>query len=268
MSLLPIIGRAAAGLTTGGIFVAVKCSEKDPPTPPQYPWWFKPFSHGYDIPSVRRGYEVYRQVCATCHSCEQMAYRRMVNTVYPEKRVKELAAMNDVTDGPDSNGDMFTRPANLLDIFPSPYPNEEAARHANNGAYPPDLTTIAAAREGGADYLFALLTGYRDPPAGVHLRAGLYYNPYFPGGAISMPPPLNAGAIEYEDGTPATVPQMAKDVTQFLCWTQDPMHDERKLIGLKLVSGLFVWAFLSAIWHRTVWIPLKTLRIDFTKTRY
>ena len=267
MSMLSVAMRGVSLGVIGGS-AAVYCSEKDPPTPPMYPWWFKPLSHGYDIPSVRRGYEVYRQVCATCHSLEMMAYRRMVNTVYPERRVKEFAAMNDVTDGPDDKGEMYQRPGNLLDTFPSPYPNEQAARFANNGAYPPDLTVMAAAREGGADYMFSLLTGYREPPAGIKLRAGLYYNPYFPGGAISMPPPLQPGQLEYEDGTAATVSQMAKDVTQFLCWTQDPMHDERKLLGLKVCSALLVWTAISAVWHRTMWVPLKTLRIDFTKTRY
>ncbi len=261
--------RLAAGVLGGasGLYVA-QCSEKDPPTPPRYPWWFIPFSHGYDIPSVRRGYEVYRQVCATCHSLELMSYRRMVNTVYPERRVKEFAAMADVTDGPNDEGEMFQRPGNLLDHYPSPYPNEQAGRFANGGAYPPDLSQMAAAREGGADYLFSLLTGYRDPPQGIKLRAGLYYNTYFQGGAIGMPPPLVQGQVEYEDGTPATTSQMAKDVTQFLCWTQDPQHDERKLMGLKVTNAMVIWCLLSALWHRSVWIPLKTMRIDFAKTKY
>lgn len=151
---------------------------------------------------------------------------------------------------------MFTRPGNLLDPFPSPYPNEEAARFANQGASPPDLSQQAAAHHGGCDYIMSLLTGsttrsrysngssslvgYRDPPAGVSLRSGLYYNTYFPGGAISMPPPLNDGAIEYEDGTPAVASQMAKDVSQFLTWAQDPQHDERKLIVIILLLNVSI----------------------------
>lgn len=139
---------------------------------------------------------------------EQMRFRRLINDVYPEKRVKEIAASYDVVDGPNSEGEMFTRPGVITDPFPNPYPNAEAARFANGGAMPPDLSVMASARKRGPDYLFALLTGYGEPPEGIKLRPGLYFNNYFPGGSISMPPPLEDGMIDYEDGTPATVSQM------------------------------------------------------------
>ena len=261
-----VAGLGAAAISSLPHARPATCAEKDPPTPPHAPFWFKPKLHGFDVPSIRRGYEVYRQVCATCHSMESSSFRHMTNTVYPERRVKSIAASFDVVDGPNDIGEMFERPGGPLDAFPSPYPNEAAARYANNGAVPPDLSQIAAARHGGVDYLFALLTGYREPPAGIKLRSGLYYNTYFPGGAISMPPPLQNGQIEYEDGTPATKSQMAKDVCQFLTWAQDPMHDERKLLGLKVYSVMWVMAISTGLWYRLMWMTLRSRRIDFAKT--
>ena len=144
-----------------------------------------------------------------------------------------MAEDTEVMDGPNDEGEMFERPGKLSDYLPSPYPNEEAARYANNGAYPPDLSLIMKARHNGPDYVFALLTGYKDPPAGVAERETQYYNPYFPGAWIGMPMPLNEGAVEYDDGTPATATQMAKDVCTFLTWAAEPEADERKLMGVK-----------------------------------
>lgn len=255
----------AAGLAIAKAAPPAECSDKDPPHPPRYPFWFKSFFGAHDIPSARRGYEVYRQVCATCHSMKQLHFRHLVNQLYPEKRVKQIAMSYDVIDGPNDEGEMFERPGILTDAFPSPYPNEEAGRYANGGALPPDLSVYTSAKHEGCDYIFSLLTGYREPPAGVELRSGLYYNTYFPGGALSMPPPLSDGAVEFEDGTPATCSQMAKDVVQFLCWASEPTHDERKVLGLKGASGFLMGAALTGVWYRFVWIGYKTRRIDFTK---
>jgi len=243
-----------------------RCEDKDPPHPPRYPFWVKSIFHSHEIPSVRRGYEVYRQVCATCHSMKQLHFRHLVNFVLPEKRMKEIAAGYDVVDGPNDEGEMFTRPGILVDAFPSPYPNEEAARYANGGANPPDLSVYTTAKHEGLDYIFALLLGYRDPPAGIEVRDGLHYNPYFPGGLISMPNPLHSdGLVDYEDGTPCTKSQMAKDVVNFLCWAAEPAHDERKLVGLKAMSACFFGTFIVGFWYRSMWIGFKTRRIDFTK---
>ncbi|CAG9473668.1 cytochrome c1 precursor, putative [Plasmodium vivax] len=244
------------------------CMDYEPPHTPHYPFWFKSMFHSHDIPSVRRGFEVYRQICATCHSMEQLQFRSLVNEVYPENRMKQIAASYDIEDGPDDKGEMFTRPGTLTDSFPKPYPNEEAARYANNGASPPDLSVITTARHDGPDYIFSLLTCYRDPPEGIHLRPGLYYNTYFAGGSISMPPPLQDDMIEYEDGTPCNVSQMAKDVVNFLTWAAEPTHDERKLTGLKLVSGAFVAMVLMTVWQRFFWTIYATRRIDFGKIKY
>lgn len=155
------------------------------------------------------------------------------------------------------------RPGKLSDYFPSPYPNEEAARAANNGAYPPDLSWIVSARNGGADYIFALLTGYHDPPAGVVLREGQYYNPYFPGGAIGMAQALYNEAMEYGDGTPATASQLAKDVSVFLKWASEPEHDTRKQILIKSIGMFTLLAGLTYYIKRHKWSTLKSRKISF-----
>jgi len=219
-----------------------------------------------DIPSVRRGYEVYRQVCATCHAMRQLHFRMLVNQVYPQEYMKAIAKNYDVTDGPNDEGEMFQRPAILNDAFPSPYPNEEAARYANGGANPPDLSVYTTAKHEGVDYIFALLLGYRDPPMGVECRDGLYYNTYYPGGLIGMPNPLHSNElVDYEDGTPCTKSQMAKDVVMWLTWASEPTHDERKLMGLKAGFASLLGTAFAVIWYRTHWIGFKTRRIDFVK---
>lgn len=172
-----------------------------------------------------------------------------------------MAEDTDVIDGPNDEGEMFERPGKLSDYMPSPYPNEEAARFANNGAYPPDLSLIVKARPNGVDYIFALLTGYKDVPAGIAERDTQYYNPYFPGGWIGMPPPLADGAVDYEDGTPNTSVQMAKDVTTFLAWASEPEADERKLMGMKTMTMLTVLFFITWYYKRVKWSVVKNRRL-------
>lgn len=258
----PMFG-GVAGIVGGGSFVA--CGDKDPPHFPEYPFYFKPNCHSFDISSVRRGYEVYRQVCSTCHSMKQIHFRHLTNQILPEGRVKQIASSYDITDGPNDEGEMFQRPGILTDAFPNPYPNEEAARYSNGGALPPDLSLYAACKHDGPEYMFSLLNGYCEPPAGVELRSGLYYNTYMAGGAIAMPPPLENGQVEFEDGTPATVPQMAHDLVSFVTWATDPTHDERKLMGLKVCSGFALWSFLLIMYKNFMWAQWKTNRIDFKK---
>ncbi|KAF5907288.1 cytochrome c1, heme protein, mitochondrial-like, partial [Clarias magur] len=229
-------------LTAGGAGLAlilhqsVKASDLEL-HPPSYPWSHGGMLSALDHASIRRGYQVYKQVCAACHSMEYLAFRNLVGVSHTEEEVKVLAEEIEVVDGPDESGEMFTRPGKLSDYFPKPYSNPEAARAANNGALPPDLSYIVNARHGGEDYVFSLLTGYCDPPAGVTMREGLYYNPYFPGQAIAMAPPIYNEVLEYDDGTPATMSQVAKDVCTFLRWAAEPEHDQRKKMGLKLLMG-------------------------------
>lgn len=190
-------------------------------------------------------------------------------------------------DGPNDQGEFFERPGKLSDYFPSPYPNEEAARAANNGAYPPDLSYIVSARHGGENYIFALLTGYTDPPAGVNLRDGQYFNPYFPGGAIGMAQVIYNEVserisknksderlktfsnfvfqtLEFEDGTPASAAQIAKDVATFLKWTAEPEHDDRKRMLIKLFGILSILTVLSYYIKRHKWSTMKSRKIVFT----
>ncbi|KAF8972649.1 cytochrome C1 family-domain-containing protein [Flammula alnicola] len=205
--------------------------------PQAYPWSHNGILDTFDHASIRRGYQVYREVCAACHSLDRIAWRNLVGVSHTADEARAMAEEVEYTDGPNAEGEMFQRPGKLADYMPAPYPNEEAARAGNAGAYPPDLSLIIKARHGGADYVFSLLTGYLDPPAGVEIRDGMNYNPYFPGGAISMARVLFDGLVEYDDGTPATTSQMAKDVVTFLSWAAEPEHDERKKYGIKASSS-------------------------------
>ncbi|KAK1410056.1 hypothetical protein QVD17_36589 [Tagetes erecta] len=228
---------------------------------PSYPWPHQGILSSYDHASIRRGHQVYTQVCASCHSMGLISYRDLVGVAYTEEETKAMAAEIEVVDGPNDEGEMFTRPGKLSDRFPQPYANEQAARFANGGAYPPDLSLITKARHNGQNYVFALLTGYRDPPAGVTIREGLHYNPYFPGGAIAMPKMLNDGAVEYEDGTPATEAQMGKDIVSFLSWAAEPEMEERKLMGFKWIFVLSLALLQAAYYRRLRWSVLKSRKL-------
>jgi len=262
--ILTSVGAVTGGI--GALLFALDQSVKASGTevhPQQMPWSHKGLIAALDHASARRGYEVYKQVCAACHSMRFIAYRNLINVTHTEAEAKAEAEQIQVSDGPDEQGNMFMRPGKLSDYFPSPYPNEEAARAANNGAYPPDLSYIVSARHGGEDYIFALLTGYCDAPAGVVLREGQYFNPYFAGGAISMAQVLYNEVIEYEDGTPATASQLAKDIGTFLKWTSEPEHDDRKRMVIK---ALGIFTFLTVISYyikRHKWSSLKSRKIVF-----
>ncbi|KJA15239.1 hypothetical protein HYPSUDRAFT_220130 [Hypholoma sublateritium FD-334 SS-4] len=229
--------------------------------PQAYPWSHKGILDTFDHASIRRGYQVYREVCAACHSLDRIAWRNLVGVSHTADESRAMAEEVEYTDGPNGEGEMFQRPGKLADYMPAPYPNEEAARAGNAGAYPPDLSLIIKARHGGADYVFSLLTGYMDPPGGVEIREGMNYNPYFPGGAISMARVLFDGLVEYDDGTPATTSQMAKDVVTFLSWAAEPEHDERKKYGIKAVIIFSVLTAISLYVKRFKWGPIKNRKI-------
>ncbi|XP_077286649.1 cytochrome c1 [Arctopsyche grandis] len=231
--------------------------------PPHYNWSHNGLISSFDHASIRRGYEVYKQVCAACHSLQYMAYRNLVGISHTEAEAKVEAAEVMVRDGPDEVGNYFMRPGKLSDYFQSPYPNEEAARAANNGAYPPDLSYIVSARKGGEDYIFSLLTGYAEAPAGIFLKEGQYFNPYFPGGAISMAQALYNEAMEYTDGTPPTASQLAKDVSTFLRWTSEPEHDDRKRMLIKAVGYGVIAISISYYMYRFRWTTMKSRKLAF-----
>jgi ubiquinol-cytochrome c reductase cytochrome c1 subunit len=207
----------------------------------------------YDRASAQRGFQVYKEVCAACHAMRLLSYRNLRELGFTEQQVAAIAAQYQVMDGPNDEGQMFERPARASDRFRSPFPNQQAARAANNGAYPVDLSVITKARIGGADYIYALLTGYQDPPPGVTLMDGMNYNRYFPGHQIAMARPLNPDQVEYADGTPATIEQMARDVTTFLAWAAEPELEQRRAMGVKVIIFLTILAGLVYAVKRKVW---------------
>ena len=217
-------------------------------------WSFYGIFGTYDRGAVQRGYQVYAENCSSCHGLRLLAYRNLGDIGFSAGEVKAIAAQFEVTDGPDEEGEMFERPARPADRFVSPFANDNAARAANNGALPPDLSLIVKARTRGPDYVYALLIGYAEAPEDHPVADGMNYNPVFPGAEIAMPPPLFDDAVEYADGTPATVEQMAEDVVSFLYWAAEPKLEERKRIGIKvmlfliILSGLFI-AVKQKVWR-------------------
>lgn len=240
-------------------------SSDDVVHPPEYPWRHTQLFSSYDVAALRRGFQVYREVCASCHSIELIRWRELVGVTHTKEEVVAMAKDCDVIDGPNDEGEMFERPGKLFDKLPKPYINDEAGRAANGGALPPDLSLMVKARHSGHDYVFALLTGYSEPPAGKVMMEGLHYNPYFPGGGISMPPPLGDEGVEYEDGTPATVSQQARDVAQFLHWSAEPEQDERKKAAAKYMAVLGLIALSTGVYKRWKWSPLKTRLVSYVK---
>ncbi|MBO6551606.1 MAG: cytochrome c1 [Roseitalea sp.] len=245
--------------------------------PREQDWSFAgPFGM-YDQAQLQRGLKIYAENCSACHALSRVNFRNLADLGYSDEQIKAFAANYEVEDGPDDFGDMFFRPATAADAFPSPFPNQEAARAANGGAYPPDLSLIAKARapirgfpafvidpfrnyaENGPDYIYSLLTGYKDEvPEDVSVPEGLWYNPYFASGtALAMAPPLFEGMHEFDDGTEATVSNMAKDVAAFLMWTAEPHMDERKQLGFRVMVFLLIFAALLYLSKKQVWARVE-----------
>jgi len=232
--------------------------------PTAYPWEHTKWTKTFDHQALRRGFQVYREVCSTCHSLKRIPYRSLVGTVATVDEMKALAEENEYDTEPNDEGEIEKRPGKLSDYLPAPYKNDEAARAANQGALPPDLSLMVKARHGGCNYIFSLLTGYpEEPPAGASVAAGLNFNPYFPGTGIAMARVLYDGLVEYEDKTPATASQMAKDVVEFLNWTAEPEMDARKKMGFKVMI-ISVTLFALSVWvKRYKWSPVKTRKIVY-----
>jgi len=243
----------AAGLAFSGGFTGIARAQEEAPSPPSQQWSFNGVFGTYDRAALQRGFQVYKEVCASCHPVKHLAFRDLAEIGYSEDQVKGIAAQVQVTDGPNDSGEMFQRPGRPSDPIPGPFPNDQAARAANNGALPPDLSLITKAREGGPDYVYAIATGFRDAPAGFKMNEGMYFNEYFNGHQIKMPPPLSPDQVKYADGTPATVPQMAHDVVTFLSWAAEPTLEERHRIGFKVIFFLIVATGVFYAAKRKIW---------------
>jgi len=229
-----------------------------------YPWEHEKLAKTFDHQALRRGFQVYREVCSSCHSMSRIPYRSLVGTMMTTDEAKALAEENEYDTEPNDEGEIEKRPGKLSDYIPGPYKNDEAARAANNGALPPDLSLIVKARHGGCNYIFSLLTGYpEEPPAGAVVQSGLNFNPYFPGTGIAMARVLYDGLVEYEDGTPATTSQMAKDVVEFLNWAAEPEMDDRKRMGWKTIAVGSVLFALSVWMKRHRWSTVKTRHMSY-----
>ena len=223
---------------------------------PQLNWSFSGILGTFDRASQQRGLQVYKEVCSGCHGMRLLAYRNLKAIGYKDEEIKAFAAENSVNTT-DDEGEVVERPARPSDKFVSPYPNDKAARAANGGAYPPDLSLIIKARPDGANYLHALLTGYEDAPAEKNIPDGMYYNKFYPGKLIGMPQPLYDDGVEYADGTKATPDQMAKDVTAFLAWASEPEMEERKRLGISVILFLLLLTTLSYFAMKQIWAPIK-----------
>jgi ubiquinol-cytochrome c reductase cytochrome c1 subunit len=222
-------------------------------------WSFQGPLGTFDRAALQRGFQVYNEVCSNCHALVHLRYGDLQGPDglgYSEDEVKAIAAQKQVTDGPNDQGEMFKRPARPSDYFVRPFPNDQAARAANNGALPPDLSLITKSREGGADYVYSILNGYRDPPPDLKMADGMNYNVYFPGHQIAMPQPLTDGAVKYADGTKATVEQMSHDVVTFLSWTAEPSLETRHRMGVKVLLFLGVTTGVFYLVKRKVWSKL------------
>ena len=224
-------------------------------------WSFKGYLGKFDRASLQRGYQVYTEVCASCHSMSYLSYRNLSEKGGPEfsiEQAKAIAANFEVTDGPNDDGDMFTRPARLSDKFVNPYRNVKEAMSLNGGAYPPDMSVLVKARSGGANYIYSLLLGYEDPPNDMTLDDGVYYNKYMYGKMIKMAKPLSDGLLEYNDGTEATEEQMSKDVVTFLAWAAEPHLEARHKIGFKAIIYLIILTLLVYLSMKRLWSRIES----------
>jgi ubiquinol-cytochrome c reductase cytochrome c1 subunit len=244
-----LFAASVVALTAGGYAFA----NSDQMPPRKIEWHFDGVFGRVDKQAAQRGFQVYKEVCSACHGLSRIAFRNLTEIGFSEAEVKALAATYQVKDGPNDAGDMFERPGIASDYFVPPFANEQAARAAYNGAYPPDLSLMIKARPDGANYVYSLLTGYGTAPAGVHLSDGQYYNPYFPGGALAMPAPLSDDQVTYSDGTKATVDQMSRDVVTFLQWAAEPEMEARKQMGIKVLIYLAIFTAFMYVAKRNIW---------------
>lgn len=225
--------------------------------PEKQKWQFEGVTGTYNKQSIQRGFQVYREVCASCHSLKYFTFRTLADLGYPQDMIKAFAAEYEVEGEPDDAGDPTMRKALPADSLPAPFANENAARAANGGALPPDLSLITKARHDGSNYVYSLFTGYAEAPSSVTLPAGMHYNPYFKGDKIAMAQPINPDQVEYEDGTPATVETMSRDVVNFLTWVGEPKLEDRHSMGIKVMLFMLIMVILTYLSMKKIWAPVK-----------
>ena len=216
-------------------------------------WSFSGPFGTFDKAAMQRGFQVYNEVCAGCHSLKLIAFRNFADLGYNEAEIKALAAQYEVQDGPNDDGEMFMRPAIPADRMPSPYANDNAARAGNNGALPPDLSLIAKARPNGPNYLYSLLSSYENAPNDKEVPDGMYYNAAYPGHLIAMPQPLYGDDVEYSDGAATSIEALSADLTQFLMWAAEPKMEVRKRTGVAAVFFLSIFVIFSYLAKRRIW---------------
>jgi ubiquinol-cytochrome c reductase cytochrome c1 subunit len=241
-----------APLLVTPILATPAAAQEEAPMPHEK-WSFQSLFGTFDLAAAQRGFQIYSNVCANCHSMEMLHYRDLSGIGLDANQIKAIAAGITVPSGTDDQGSPKDGPATPASQFKSPFPNEKAARAANGGALPPDLSLIVNAREGGPNYIYGILTGFVDPPAGFKVQDGMHYNRMFPGHQIGMPQPLQDGTVEYTDGTPTNLNQEAHDVVTFLSWAANPETVERKQIGVRVILFLVFMTGLTYAVKRKVW---------------
>lgn len=244
---------AGALALSASLSVSAVNAAGDVPHAPEQHWSFSGLFGTFDRAALRRGFEVYKGACAGCHGLRLVAYRNLMDIGFSENEVKAIAAEVEVPAEPNDEGEIEDRPGLPSDRFKSPFANDNAARAANGGALPPDLSLIVKARPGGANYVNGVLIGYKEAPAGMKVPEGMNYNAYFAGHLIAMPPPLSDDGVEYSDKTKATVVQQASDVVTFLAWAAEPELEERKRMGIKVILFLLVLTGLLYVVKRRIW---------------
>ena len=220
---------------------------------PQHEWSFEGITGTFDRGALQRGYQVYSEVCSGCHSMKLLYYRDLIDIGFSEDQVKAIASEFTVIDGPNDEGEMFERDARPADRFVSPYLNDNEARANNNGAYPPDLSVITKAKKDGANYIYNLLLGYKDPPADMEVGEGMYYNIYMAGNQIAMPQPIYDESVDYADGTNNSAEQIAEDLVVFLTWAAEPELEERKNLGIKVILFFIILGFIIFLAKNRLW---------------
>ena len=220
---------------------------------PQHEWSFEGITGTFDRGALQRGYQVYSEVCSGCHSMKLLYYRDLIDIGFSEDQVKAIASEFTVIDGPNDEGEMFERDARPADRFVSPYLNDNEARANNNGAYPPDLSVITKAKKDGANYIYNLLLGYKDPPADLIVGDGMYYNIWMEGNQIAMPQPLYDESVDYADGTDNSAEQLAEDLVVFLTWAAEPELEVRKNLGIKVILFFIVLGFIIFLAKNHLW---------------